>query len=205
MTAQASDRITYRDQEFSLVGWEGAGLFDPAQHGLKPFQVSTGNWVGYICTYAVAEDVLRLERLEIGFGADDRAASLRGEGPLLFGVRPRLTEQDSYALYENLGQVMTFSGTLTLGADFVWDMYVHMGFHPPWKYRVVWDLTFEAGKLVAETIVRLTWRGCVKPRRAGDWAACSNRSNRHRAAAKSAFTGRSHGSHAPASRWTPRP
>ena len=151
MTAQASDRITYRDQEFSLVGWEGAGLFDPAQHGLKPFQVSTGNWVGYLCTYAVADSVLRLERLEIGLGADDRAASLRGEGPLLFGVRPRLTEQDSYALYENLGQVMAFSGTLTLGADFVWDMYVHMGFHPPWKYRVVWDLTFEAGKLLAET------------------------------------------------------
>ena len=133
MTAQASDRITYRDQEFGLVGWEGAGLFDPAQHGLKPFQVSTGNWVGYLCTYAVAEDELRLERLEIGFGADDRAASLRGEGPLLFGVRPRLTEQDSYALYENLGQVMAFSGTLTLGADFVWSTYVHMGFHPPWK------------------------------------------------------------------------
>jgi hypothetical protein len=151
MTAQASDRITYRDQEFSLVGWEGAGLFDPAQHGLKPFQVSTGNWVGYLCTYAVADSVLRLERLEIGFGADDRAASLRGEGPLLFGVRPRLTEQDSYALYENLGQVMAFSGTLTLGADFVWSTYVHMGFHPPWKYRVVWDLTFEAGKLLAES------------------------------------------------------
>ena len=151
MTAQASDRITYRDQEFSLVGWEGAGLFDPAQHGLKPFQVSTGNWVGYICTYAVADDTLRLERLEIGFGADDRAASLRGEGPLLFGVRPRLTEQDSYAVYERLGQIMPFSGTLTLGADFVWSTYVHMGFHPPWKYRVVWDLTFEAGKLVAES------------------------------------------------------
>ena len=53
-------------------------------------------------------------------------------------------------MYENLGQVMAFSGTLTLGADFVWSTYVHMGFHPPWKYRVVWDLTFEAGKLVAE-------------------------------------------------------
>jgi hypothetical protein len=151
MTAQASDRIIYRDQEFSLVGWEGAGLFDPAQYGLKPFQVSTGNWVGYICTYAVADGVLRLERLEIGFGADDRAASLRGAGPLLFGVRPRLAEQDSYALYENLGQNMAFSGTLTLGADFVWDMYVHMGLHPPWKYRVVWDLTFATGKLVQET------------------------------------------------------
>ena len=151
MTAQVSDRVLYRDQEFSLVGWEGAGLFDPEQHGLKPFQVSTGNWVGYICIYAVTEDVLRLERLEIGFGADDRAASMRGEGPLLFGVRPRLTEQDSYALYESLGQVMAFTGTLTLGADFVWSTYVHMGFHPPWKYRVVWDLTFEAGKLVEET------------------------------------------------------
>jgi len=151
MTAQASDSVLCRDQEFSLTGWEGAGLFEPGQYGLHPVQVSTGNWLGYICTYAVSDNVLRLERLEIGFGADDRAAARRGEGPPLFGVRPRLTEQDSYALYEHLDQAIAFSGTLTLGADFVWDTYVHMGFHPPWKHRVVWDLTFEAGKLVGAT------------------------------------------------------
>ena len=98
MTAQASDIVLYRDQEFSLTGWEGTGLFEPGQHGLNPVQVTTGNWVGYICRYAIADNVLRLEHLEIGFGADDRAAARRGEGPLLFGVRPQQTEQDSYAL-----------------------------------------------------------------------------------------------------------
>ena len=46
---------------------------------------------------------------------------------------------------------MAFTGTLTLGADFVWSTYVHMGFHPSWRYRVVWDLTFGAGKLMQET------------------------------------------------------
>jgi hypothetical protein len=150
MTAQVSDNVLYRDQKFSLAGWNGAGLFEPGQYGLHPVQVTTGNWVGYICTYIVAGNVLRLERLEIGFGADDRAATMRGEGPLLFGVRPRQSEQDSYAQYEHLDQLMAFTGTLTLGADFVWSTYVHMGFHPPWRYRVVWDLTFEAGKLVQE-------------------------------------------------------
>ncbi len=149
MTAQVNDRVRYRDEVFNLVGWEGKGLFEPAAHGLHPVAVSTGNWLGYICEYEVAGGRLRLATLLLGLGGEERAAVERGEGPRLFDVAPRLDE-NGYARYEKLGRVIPYTGTITLGADFIWDMYVHMGFHPPWKYRRVHDLTFKQGRLTAE-------------------------------------------------------
>ena len=80
MTAQASDRITYRDQEFSLVGWEGASLFDPAQHNhpkgfTHPIQVfrdsprlPIGRWIlGEVTN--VADLVRDLDQASGGAGA----------------------------------------------------------------------------------------------------------------------------------------
>lgn len=34
-----------------------------------------------------------------------------------------------------------------LGRDFIKELYVHMGFHPAWKYREVHELVFEDGVL----------------------------------------------------------
>jgi hypothetical protein len=150
MTAQATDTVLYGDESYSLVGAEGDTLFEPAEHGLHPVAVSTGNWAGFSCMYRVEDAHLYLDRVIVGFGAGDREAAARGEEPRLFGVAPELDERTYEANYRDLRQPMAFSGTLTLGADFVWDMYVHMGFHPPWKYRRVYDLTFEAGWLVGE-------------------------------------------------------
>ena len=38
---------------------------------------------------------------------------------------------------------------MLLGDGFALGQYVHMGFHPAWKYREVHELIFEAGRLVA--------------------------------------------------------
>ena len=150
MTAQASDRVLYRDEQFSLVGWEGAALFDPAAHGLQPVAISTGNWLGYLCGYVVSEGWLKLDRVTLGLSAEAQEAMARGDAPALFGVKPVPGEGGYSAEYGGLDHVVPYSGVLTLGADFVWDMYVHMGYHPPWKYRRVYDLKFEAGRLVGE-------------------------------------------------------
>lgn len=45
---------------------------------------------------------------------------------------------------------MPFTGGLLLAQDFIRELYVHMGFHPPWKYRVVHELSFTDGRLTAE-------------------------------------------------------
>lgn len=151
MTAQATDAIIYQQRHFSLVGVEGGALFEPAAHGLRPVSVSTGNWAGFLCVYRVEDEQLTLDSVTLGAGAEDREAIARGEGPLLYGVAPELDERSYEVSYRSLRQPLAFTGTLTLGADFVWDQYVHMGFHPAWKYRVVIDLVFEAGKMVQET------------------------------------------------------
>jgi len=167
MTAQISDKICYHDGEYSVVGWEGTAPFDPAAHALEPVMFSTGCWQGYTCAYEVVAqtaagqaepasrvdgaertEVLRLAEVYIGLGGEQRAAAERGDGPKLFGVSPTYSESDGCFVYDGLAAAVPYSGCLTLGADFVWDQYVHMGFHPPWKYRTVLDLTFAAGRLV---------------------------------------------------------
>jgi hypothetical protein len=156
MTAQISDKISYHGREYSLLGWEGPALFDPAAHDLQPVMFSTGCWQGYYCAYEVVAteaaagqaEVLCLATVFIGLGGEQRAAAERGAGPALFGARPSYSESDGCFVYGSLGAALPYTGCLTLGDDFVWDQYVHMGFHPPWKYRVVLDLTFAAGRLV---------------------------------------------------------
>ena len=167
MTAQISDKIRYHDGDYSVVGWEGAVPFDPAAHMLEPVMFSTGCWQGYTCAYEVVAqaaavqaepairvdgaertEVLRLAKVYIGLAGEQRAAAERGDGPKLFGVHPVYSESDGCFVYDGLAAVAPYSGCLTLGADFVWDQYVHMGFHPPWKYGTVLDLTFAAGRLV---------------------------------------------------------
>jgi hypothetical protein len=150
MTAQATDTVLYRGEPYGLVGGDGPGLFEAAQYGLQPVAISTGNWRGYLCTYEVSDGWLRLCNVSVGLGAEARAAIERGEGPILFGISPILAEGGCSADYRGLDCVMPYSGNLLLGADFVWDVYVHMGFHPPWKCRRVHELTFEAGRLTGE-------------------------------------------------------
>jgi hypothetical protein len=150
MTAQASDSVIYRDEPFSLVGWEGPALFEPAQYGLQPVSISTGNWLGYLCAYVIGDGWLKLDRVTLGLSAEAQQAIACGEALALFGVSPVPGDGGYSAEYRGLDHVIPYSGVLTLGADFVWDMYVHMGYHPPWKYRRVYDLKFEAGRLVSE-------------------------------------------------------
>jgi hypothetical protein len=38
---------------------------------------------------------------------------------------------------------------LLIADDFIQSLYVHMGFHPAWKYRTVLELAFEGGQEVA--------------------------------------------------------
>jgi hypothetical protein len=171
MTAQISDVVVYRGKPHFIAGVNGEGLFDPAQQGVRPIPLSSACWRGYHCTYEITDGSLVLATVNIGFSKEDRAAAKRGEGPTLFGqvprrytvrgVSPNPTTGDvegggeswefSDFRYEGLGEVMPFSGGLLLGDDFVRDLYVHMGFHPAWKFRTVHELLFERGTLVRET------------------------------------------------------
>ena len=167
MTAQISDTVKYREKPRAVAGINGSGLFDPAQHGVQPVTISTACWRGYHCTYEVADGSLFLTRLNIGLGEEDRSRAERGEGPVLFGQVPRRYTERGHRVnlrtnevtthwessdfrIDNLREVIPFTGGLLLGADFIRAMYVHMGFHPAYKFETVHELVFDAGRLVEE-------------------------------------------------------
>jgi hypothetical protein len=168
MTAQISDTVHYRSRPRSIAGINGSGLFDPAQQGIREIAaISTACWRGYHCVYVVADDALFLTEVYLGLTGKDRESALLGEGPRVFGAVPRRYLQHGHRQNLHTGEVstsweasdfkvdgirepMAFTGGLLLGDRFIREMYVHMGFHPSYKFRVVHELIFDAGRLVAE-------------------------------------------------------
>jgi len=49
--------------------------------------------------------------------------------------------------YRDLNIVIKYTGKVLITDDFIWERYVHMGFHSPLSYRKVIELTFDNGML----------------------------------------------------------
>lgn len=144
MTAQISDSFTYRGEDHSLVGIKGKGrLYDPTEHGIRCVMIHTACWRGYIAEYAVADGELRLAKLTM------RVAPETPRPVTVLGVAPT-SDVDGRLDFGAIDRRFPFTGSLRLGKDFIQELYVHMGFHPAWKFRVVHELTFEDGRLVRE-------------------------------------------------------
>ena len=144
MTAQFSDIIFYRDKEFAIAGKNGTGLFDPLEHGMKPVARCSACWRGYLANYCVTDQSLKLKKLQIALASSATA---------LFGIEPKTYEGKIRifdVIYENVNYEVLYSGGMLLARDFIKELYVHMGFHPAWKYREVHELIFENGKLIRE-------------------------------------------------------
>ncbi|WP_164008593.1 hypothetical protein [Pyxidicoccus trucidator] len=149
MTAQLSDNVRYLDRDFALSGVKGSGLFEPTRHGLEPQMQSTACRRGFVCIYAVSDGGLFLEELRLGLSPPEEQEVQAGRGKPLFGQAPRYVDTwDEHVVYERLHAPVAFSGGLLVASDFVRELYVHMGFHPAWKYREVHELLFEKGRLV---------------------------------------------------------
>ncbi len=145
MTAQINDRVFFREVAYELVGFDGQGLFDPADLGLCVRPLHTACWRGFYCTYEVVDDQFRLRDAHLGLSAAEYPDGF----PSLFGVAPSPPGQyESAAIYLDVGHVVPYTGRLLLGHGFISSLYVHMGFHPAWKYRQVCLLELEGGRLV---------------------------------------------------------
>ncbi|MBD2441313.1 MULTISPECIES: hypothetical protein [Nostoc] len=167
MTAQISDRVLYHQKFCDITGINGSGLFEPLQYGVKPVMISSACWRGYYCTYEVADKSLFLTQLNIGLSEADQLKAEQGDGLKLFGKTPaRYTEygqrihltsnktethwESSDFKIDGIRELIPFTGGLLLGNDFIRQMYVHMGFHPAYKFRTVYELIFDHGQLVEE-------------------------------------------------------
>jgi hypothetical protein len=154
MTAQIPDILLLQDRAFSIVGVNGQGLFDPADYDLRPFARITSCWRGYVCEYKVLGSEFLLNKLKINLGANQLGEEPRGfiseAGPPINAVRPVLAT-DNHDLFSNtyhdLNLRVGFTGGLLAADDFIRELYVHMGFHPAWKYRKVFELVIAHGSI----------------------------------------------------------
>jgi hypothetical protein len=140
MTAQINDSFLFQDQKFSLVGVNGEDLFHPAPYGMQPLPRITSCWRGYVCTYKIQYNKLLLDTLQINLGQ---------EGPLINHLRPVFSTAGTFDNnYHDLNLHIDFTGGMLVASGFIQELYVHMGFHPAWKYETAYELVFSQGTLL---------------------------------------------------------
>jgi hypothetical protein len=140
VTAQIPDALLLNDQRFSLVGVNGSGLFEPSTFGMHPFSRITSCWRGFVCEYQIVQNKFLLHKLQI---------NLDGEAPLINGVKSLAQERGIFnRVYEALDLPVAFTGNLLAASGFIQELYVHMGFHPAWKYRTVFELVISDGHVL---------------------------------------------------------
>lgn len=146
MTAQIPDLVMFNGIAYTLAAIDGHGLFDPADHGLQVVPTSTANYRGYQAHYAVRDGRLLLTALH-DVGLRD---AVEGTSPdTLPRVAGRTPLWQGYSLaYDNLDLEVPFSGGLLIADGFIHELYVHMGFHPAWKFRRVHELIVEDGRII---------------------------------------------------------
>lgn len=141
MTAQINDTCFHLKTNFAVAGISGSGLFDPESLGTSPVPMSTACRRGFVAHYAILESELFLTSLDIGLP--------QGEHPELFGVLPT-RDRSSGSIYQGFQAPVPFTGGLLLADGFIHKLYVHMGFHPAWKYERVREVTFDAGRVLED-------------------------------------------------------
>lgn len=143
MTAQASDAVEYLGAVYSQAGACGEDLFDARELvGFRPTILSTACNRGYICRYRVDGDELKLIHLHCLISDPDKNA------PLLFGrFAARASVDRSGCDYEGLDHAVAFSGGMLIGADLIPELYGHLGHQAPYRYRRLFELIFDRGRL----------------------------------------------------------
>lgn len=151
MTAQMHDAINFQGHEYDLVGINGSQLFNPESFGFKPTGRVTSCGRGFVCHYILVDNVLTLNKLDVSYGHLGKTKFSPKRCPVINGVAPIYTgDRNAYFnnVYENLNLKIEFTGRILLADGFINKLYVHMGFHPAWKYWTIYELTFDSGQMI---------------------------------------------------------
>ena len=153
MTAHMGDHFDYLGDEYDVVDISHGALFHPAAVGLHPSVAETDEERGFEVVFALQEKQLVVQVLRVQLLAWEHEAVCAVCGPDVRGVSPSFTPGAYFFnnVYEGLALPLNFTGELLLAKDFMGHRYVHMGFHPAWKYQHVLELYFHQGALMRAT------------------------------------------------------
>ena len=147
MTAQHPHQVRFKGVEYDLAAIDGAGLFDPRDHGIEFVATTSANWAGYVPVYSVRRGWLRLAEIrDAGLEAFFNGARVE-ELPRLDGVLPTEGKYGGLS-YRGLDIAVPFTGAMLIGRGFISALYTHMGFAPAWKYERVHELIVEGGRVL---------------------------------------------------------
>ncbi len=165
MTAQFSDIVFFREEEYALTDLQGDDLFHPSQYDMHPDSTCTACWKGFVASYAVKQDKLILKNLDINLEKSRKKYFWSSDNPEINDKKP----SDGEALYglfdyhfQDVDLPLSYTGWMLIGEGFIQKLYVHMGTHPAWKYKKVYKLEFEKGELVASHDVSKAMAGYRK-------------------------------------------
>lgn len=150
MTAQVQDSLHYLGEQHVLAAFSEGEPFSPVIAGYRPVMASTACWRGYVCDYEVKAGHLRLRELWLNHQPGEAPVTRRVQPPDLNGVTASRDDKSYFGdwHFSDVGLQLDYTGGLVIGRDFIRDLYVHMGFHPAWKYQHVFELEFDKGRLV---------------------------------------------------------
>lgn len=150
MTAQAQDQVHYLGERYALASFSNGEPFSPTDAGYRPVMASTACYRGYVCDYEVKEGRLHLRELWVNHQPGEAPITQRLQPPDLCGVAAVRDESSFFGAwhFRGLALPLPYTGGLLIGRDFIRQLYVHMGFHPAWKYQHVYELLFDQGELV---------------------------------------------------------
>ena len=148
MTAQSANIVVFKEQEFSLIGFTNEGLAKPQDYGINPIMSSTACWRGYITKYEISDDSkFTLKEVLVKTNNEDEPKLINGISPE--SPNSKFMKRMFNNIYLNINLQIDYSGFVLVGNDFIRQLYVHMGFHPAWKYRNVFELEIDRGKVIS--------------------------------------------------------
>lgn len=153
MTAQMNDLMDYDGRQYSISAIKSKNaLFNVEKLGLHPIAASSACWRGYIAKFGLDGDSrLLITDLFVNI-EDEKAPAINGMLPNRVKIdHNRLNEYDfnmiagGNTVYRGVDLPLPFTGSMIICDGFIQELYVHMGFHDPYKYEKVIELHFDKG------------------------------------------------------------
>lgn len=162
MTAQIEDIFCIDGQSFDIIAETAPITFSPEEYGFSPTPICTACWSGYWCEYGIQDNRLCLDKLYIS-NTEDIYPDLNGvsvspveyeDCTVYTRGETRIESYPKYMghrLYAGIALPIKYTGRILVGADFLNEYYIHMGFQHPYAYKTLLEFCFEDGVLMMKT------------------------------------------------------
>jgi hypothetical protein len=150
LTAQIPNSVILKEEKFSITGFTNEGLINPKDFGINPIMSSTACWRGFVTKYKIdKESNFVLDELKVKTNHDDEEIEINGISPK--APTNKLSRRAFNRVYEQINLRVNFSGFILIGANFIQELYKHMGFHKSWKFERVYEIEIDKGKVKSIT------------------------------------------------------